>query len=628
MPEPLTLKDTFTEARLHGKRTVVAAAIVATMLLILVVRYVDLQWVEHEIYKTESDRNRIHVQPIAPKRGLIYDRNGVLLAENQPSYSLTLTKERIQDLDATLSVLQQLLGIEQQIIDKFHSRMRAHLPFEPVPLKFKLSEKEIATIAVNRYRLPGVEVEAQLVRHYPQDDLFAHAIGYVGRINELEQEQLDRVNYSGTHHIGKNGLEKYYESMLHGQVGYQYVETNARGKVLRVLERIDPEPGRDITLYLDSDVQRVAFEALGNNRGAVVAIDPSSGGVIAIVSTPSYDPNPFVTGISTKEYAVLRDSEDLPLFNRSLQGQYPPGSTVKPIIGLAGLHYGVVDTSFTVADPGWFQLPNDDRLYRDWKKWGHAPRVSMRQAIVESCDTYFYNLAYKLGIDRIHEFAYQFGLGRLTEVDQTSERAGLLPSRQWKRDNKRLPWFPGETLSAGIGQGYMLTTPLQLAVATATLATRGIRRNPRLMQPVQGVSVGVQNFEPVQLQNEDYWDFIYQAMEDVVHGTKGTASRISKGLEYRIAGKTGTAQVIGIKQNEKYRAEEVAERNRDHALFIAFAPVEAPRIAVAVIVENGEHGSTTAAPIARKVMDAYLLPKQQLEPPGKKLKRGEEFAIR
>jgi penicillin-binding protein 2 len=618
MPEPLTLKDTFTETRMFGKRTVTVACIIVVMVVILLWRYFVLQIVEHEVYQTQSDRNRVHIQSVPPKRGLIYDRNGVLLAGNRPSYSLTLIKERISDVDTTLALLQGLLHIEQERIDKFRTRLASQLPFEPVPLKFKLTEEEIAIIAVNRYRLPGVEVKAQLVRDYPRGELFAHALGYVGRISEHELGQIDRRNYSGTYHIGKGGLEKYYEDVLHGSVGYEYVETDVRGKVLRVLERIDPTPGQNLTLYLDSEVQRVAHEALAGERGAVVAIDPTTGGVITIVSTPSYDPNLFVTGISTRDYSALRDSQDLPLFNRSLQGQYPPGSTLKPIFGLAGLHYGVVNAYSAVRDPGWYKLENDDRLYRDWKEWGHGKTVAFKQAIAESCDVYFYDLAFKLGIDRIHDFSAQFGLGRVTGVDQTSERAGLLPSSEWKKTAKRQPWFPGETLSAGIGQGYMLTTPLQLAVATATVASRGIRRNPRLAQPAEGHVASLQAFEPVQLNNPGHWGTVIEAMEEVVHGQKGTAKGIAVGMPYRMAGKTGTAQVIGIKQDEKYKSEEIAKRLRDHALFVGFAPLEAPTIAVAVIVENGEHGSTSAAPIARKVIDAYLYPGQQHQMTGPK----------
>jgi penicillin-binding protein 2 len=417
---------------------------------------------------------------------------------------------------------------------------------------------------------------------------------------------IDRVNYSGTYQIGKIGIEKFYEDILHGKVGSQNVETNARGRVLRVLERTDPEPGSDITLHLDAHLQQVAHDALGDNRGAVVAIDPNNGGVLAMVSTPSFGANLFVTGISSKNYNGLRDSLDLPLFNRALQGQYPPGSTIKPIYGLAGLHYKVVTPDDAVRDPGWYRLANDERFYRDWKKGGHAPWVALEQAIIESCDVYYYDLAFKLGIDRISEFAKPFGLGEKTGVDNTNERSGLLPSREWKRKMKRQPWFPGETLSVGIGQGYMLTTPLQLAAATATLASKGRRFEPRFLKQVGDIPAGVSERPSIEVLDE-YWDIIRMAMKKVVHSSRGTARKIGRKAKYKMAGKTGTAQVIGIAQGEEYDAEQIAKRKQDHALFIGFAPFDDPRIAVAVIVENGGSGSSAAAPIARKVFDAYLL---------------------
>lgn len=608
MPSFNALKDSYTEKRIFGFRVMVAALLVIALLSLLVWRYFSLQILQHQIYATASDRNRIQLQPIPPKRGLIYDRNGVLLAENIPSYSLTLIKERVENFDETLALLQTLIPIDEEDVGKFKKRLQRRRPYEPIPLRFQLTEQEIAVISVNRYRLPGVEVSAQLVRHYPMGDLFSHAIGYVGRINEKEQFDIDPVNYAGTDEIGKLGIEKYYESQLHGQVGYQNVETNARGQVLRVLERTDPVPGQDLTLNLDAYLQQVGYAALAGERGAVVAIDPHSGGILALVSAPGFDTNLFVTGISSRDYAALRDSKDLPLFNRALQGQYPPGSTVKPIFGLAGLHYGVITPQHRVYDPGWYQLPNDERFYRDWKKGGHATWVDLEMSIVESCDTYFYDLAYKLGIDRIHEFTEPFGLGSATGIDSTNERSGLLPSRQWKRQMKRLPWFPGETLNVGIGQGYMLATPLQLAVATGVLASHGERYVPRLLMKM-GDQAPVTEPLPALEVAPEYWQTIEHAMRNVVHGQKGTASRINRGAQYKMAGKTGTAQVIGIAQGEEYDAELIARHNRDHALFIGYAPLEDPQIAVAVIVENGGHGSSAAAPIARKMFDAYLLPR-------------------
>ena len=600
----LALKDSYYESRIYSSRLVVALLIVLTLSVILIFRYSSLQITQHEIYSTQSDKNRMQLQSLPPKRGLIYDSRGELLAENQPSYTLSLVRERVSDLEQTLKLLSSLVAIQPADIDSYEKRLSRRRPYQPVPLRFKLNEQEIATLAVNRYRLPGVEVEAQLVRFYPQGELFSHTVGYVGRINDVEQFEIDPVNYSGTHHIGKVGIEKYYEDSLHGKVGYQNVETNAMSRVLRVLERSDPLPGANLTLYLDSEVQRVAYQALGDKRGSVVAIDTNSGGVIAMVSTPGFDSNLFVNGISVADYSRLRDSADLPLFNRSVQGQYPPGSTIKQIWALAGLHYGVIDPAWTVADPGWYQLPNDERFYRDWKKEGHGDRVGLGTSIEQSCDIYYYELAYKLGIDRLHEFAGPFGFGTLTGIDMTSERSGLMPSREWKQRNYRMPWFPGETVSVGIGQGYMLTTPLQLALATAMIANRGVRPTPRIVKLINGNPLVKPPEQTIDV-DDAYWQLIHDGMAAVVHGARGTGTRINRGLTYRMAGKTGTAQVTGVKQGEEYDAETVALRNRDHGLFVAFAPLENPQIAVAVIVENGEHGSWVA-PIARKVIDAYL----------------------
>ena len=612
MADQITLKDPYAEKRLFMHRVLTAVGIIALLVFLLLARYFSLQITQHEVYRTQSERNRVQLQPIAPKRGLIYDRNGVLLAENIPTYSLTIVSERVGDLDHTIELLGQLVSLDQESIEKFRQRLKRRRPFEAVPIRFRLSEDEIATIAVNRHRLPGVDVDAELSRYYPHGELFAHVLGYVGRISEEEQFQIDPVNYSGTHSIGKIGLEKFYEDMLHGEVGYQNVETNARGRVLRVLERTDPRPGQDLFLHLDVNLQRAAHDALAGERGAVVAIDPASGGVLAMVSTPGYDPNLFVNGISASDFNALRESIDLPLFDRTLQGQYPPGSTVKPIYGLAGLEYGVVTVDTAVRDPGWYQLPNDERFYRDWKREGHGAWVNLEQAIVESCDVYYYDLAFRLGIDRIHEFTTRFGLGRTTGIDNTNERSGLLPSREWKRQIKRLPWFPGETLNVGIGQGYMLTTPLQLAVSTAFIASRGQRFEPRLLRQVGTELVVAPVLPALDDVSAEHWRVIISAMENVVHGSRGTARRIGLDSPYRIAGKTGTAQVIGIPQGEEYDAEQIAKRKRDHALFVGFAPADNPRIAVAVIVENGESGSGTAAPVARKVFDQYLLGQAQL----------------
>lgn len=602
------IKDHFSEARIFTRRLIVVVIAIVCLLGVLLARFYNLQVVNYRDYVTRSDSNRVQVQPIPPTRGLIYDRNGILLADNRPSYTLTIIKERVKDLEQTLAILDGLIEFKDEELEKFHKQLKQRRrPFEAVPLRYRLSEPEIARLAVNEYRLSGVEVKAELVRHYPLGELTAHSVGYVGRINDRELGGFDEEQYrrySGTHTIGKIGLEKYYEDLLLGDVGYQNVETNARGRVLRVLERTDPVPGANLVLHFDSLLQQVAFEALGERRGSVVALDVNTGGVLAMVSTPSYNPNLFVTGISFKDYRVLNQSLDLPLFNRSIQGQYPPGSTIKPMLGLAGLHYNYIDANYSVRDPGYYQLEGEERLYRDWKRKGHGSRIRLKQAVVESCDTYYYDLAFRMGIDNIHNFGSHFGLGEKTGVDVPSERGGIWPSRDWKRRARGLPWFPGDSLNVGIGQGDVLTTPMQLAVMTATLASQGKQMQPQLVARVDDEAVAPAMVDGVDV-GEGHWQQIFDAMEAVVHSQRGTAQSIRYGIDYKIAGKTGTAQVVGIAQGEEYDSEALAERQRDHALFVAFAPVDNPKIAVAVIVENGEK-SSSAAKIARKVFDAYL----------------------
>lgn len=608
MAQSMTLKDTAREVRIYVARTSVAVLVTGLALLLVLARYFSLQVTDFEVYRTQSERNRVQLQALPPKRGLIFDRNGVLLADNRPSHTLSLIPERVGDMDATLGRLGDLVALSEDDVEEFRRKLDRRRPYDPIPLRFQLSEEEQARVAVNRHGLPGVVVEAQLLRHYPHGDLFAHVLGYVGRINESELEVLDSSDYRGTFHVGKVGVEKYYEDQLHGEVGYQNVETNAHGRVLRVLDRFAPVPGRDLRLHLDIDLQRTAMRALGEQRGALVAIDPDSGGVLAMASTPSYDGNLFVNGISSRAYAALRDSPDVPLFNRAVQGQYPPGSTVKPLMALAGLQAGLITPETTVPDPGWYRLPGSTRRYRDWtlsiRGTGHAAQVDLNMAIAESCDVYFYDLARRLGIDPMHDYLAPFGLGSRTGVDTTGERAGVLPSSSWKREALNQVWYPGETLSVGIGQGYMLSTPLQLAVATATVANRGQYRVPRLVEQVGDEAPDTPAPRYIDAAPE-HWDAIHRGMRDVVHGPRGTARSIGRGMTYDMAGKTGTAQVIGIAQDAVYDEAAVAERHRHHGLFIAFAPLDAPRIAVAVIVENGG-GSSAAYPLARTVIDAWL----------------------
>ena len=605
----LHFKDHHNEARLFARRVVASSVIVGALLCLLIARFYSLQVIHHNDYVTQSDANRIHVQPVAPTRGLIYDRNGILLAENRPIFTLSLVRERVSDLPETLATLRELVDISDDEVADFHKALRQRRrPFEAVSLKYRLTDEEIARIAVNEYRLEGVEVGAQLVRHYPYGGLFAHVVGYTGRINENELRSFDAETYrrySGTHSIGKVGLEKFYEMTLLGEVGDEHIEANAHGRALRVLQQNAPRPGEDLHLYIDTHLQKVAYEALQGRRGSVVAIDVETGGVLAMASAPTYNPNLFVTGISFKDYRELRDSIDVPLFNRSIQGQYPPGSTVKPMVGLAGLASSTITPDTEVRDPGFYMLPGDDRRYREWKRGGHGRTVDLHQAIVESCDIYFYDLSHRMGIDALHDFGSQFGLGTQTDIDMPGERSGIWPSREWKQAERRLPWFPGDNLNTSIGQGFVLTTPLQLAVMTATIASRGRHIKPQLVARLGETVMEPELVDKVEIQPE-YWDHVIGAMKDVVHGARGTARVVSRRLGYTMAGKTGTAQVVGIAQGEEYDRDLVADRHLDHALFIAFAPVEDPRIAVAVIIENGEHGSSTAGPVARMVLDAYM----------------------
>ena len=615
MAKPIRIKDHLNEAGIVQRRIILATVVIVLLSGVLLARMFWLQVVQYEHHATLSENNRVHVQPIPPARGRIYDRNGVVLAENRPSFSLNITRERVPDLETTVALLQSLLELDDEDINQLHRRLgQRRRPFEAVPVMFNLTEDQIARIAVNQFRLPGIEVQASFVRHYPRAEHFAHAVGYVGRINEREMETIDRVAYAGTHYIGKTGVERFYEHLLHGKVGYEEVETNARGRVLRVLKRTEPESGRDLTLHLDSRLQAVAEEALGNRRGAVVAIEPKTGGVLAYVSQPSFNPNLLVTGISHADYGELRDSIDQPLFNRVVRGLYPPGSTIKQIVALAGLDYGVTTRTARVYDPGFYQLPNNSHKYRNWNRYGDG-WVDMELAMARSNDTYFYDLAHKLGIDRMHEFMTKFGLGTRVSLDIFEESAGLMPSREWKRASRRQPWYPGETLITGIGQGYMLSTPLQLAHSTALIANRGVWKRPRLLADADGQGPDESDTpENVVLRNPSDWDFIIRTMETVMHGERGTARSAAAGAPYRMAGKTGTAQVVAIAQGARYDSAALRERHRDHALFVGFAPVDDPQIAVAVMVENGESGGRVAAPVGRMLFDAWLLPEPEPEP--------------
>lgn len=616
------LKDYTRENITFTNRSILAFVIVVLMMLVLVWRIYYLQVIEHDRYAAISEENRVQLQPVAPRRGLIYDRNGALLADNRPHFSVTLLKEEVKDLDQTLARLGELIELTPRDIERFRKRLnQRRRPYETVPLRFRLTEEEIARVSLNYHRLPGVQVEADLIRYYPHGASLVHALGYVGRINERELGRVDEKNYAATHYIGKLGIEKFYEDILHGQVGFQKVETNARGRVLRVLERQDPVPGKDLQLSLDLRLQTFIETLLKGQRASVVALDPNSGEILALVSTPTYDPNMFVTGISSKNYNALRNSPDLPLFNRSLRGSYPPASTIKPVIALAALETNTFTAEDKVWDPGFYQINRNGRRYRDWKRWGHG-WVDLNDALAESCDVWFYEAGHQMGVDPMSEMLGKFGVGQDTSLDQPEALANFLPSKEWKQGSRSLPWYPGDSINLSIGQGFLVMTPLQMATATAVMANRGRWVQPRMLQGlIDQPGDDPQPYAPmlnrkekpanINLKNPDHWDQVIEGMVSVMHGPKGTARRSATGTPYTIAGKTGTAQVVGIAQDAEYDAEALAERHRDHALFVAFAPVENPKIALAVIVENGGErgggGSSTAAPVAREVLDAWLL---------------------
>ena len=611
MPEPIPLKDHETEKRLVNKRLIACALLVLTVSCTLIGRMYFLQVTEFDYNSTVSENNRVHVLPIPPERGFIYDRNGVLLADNQPSFNMTITRERAGDTAKVLDSVMSILHLPEEDRAVFAKSMKqARHPFDPSTLLYELSEEQIALLAVNQFRLPGIDVEAQFVRHYPQGDHFAHSVGYVGRINEKEAKQLDPTQYRGTQSIGKTGIERFYEPELHGKVGFEEVETNAQGRVMRVLRHTDAVAGKNIVLSLDIKLQEAAEEALGDRRGSIIALDPKTGEVLAMVSRPSFDPNLFVTGISSKDYSGLRDSVDKPLFNRALRGLYAPGSTIKPEVAIAGLDSGVISASTRIFDPGYFQLPNVDHKYRNWNHSGDG-WVDLNAAIMRSNDTYFYDLASKLGIDRMHDYMAMFGLGQKVSLDMFEESSGLMPSREWKRSTRRQAWFPGETVILGIGQGYMQVTPLQLAQATALIANKGVWNRPHLAKTIDGTPpVDEHPIANIVLHDPRGWDQVNHAMQLVMHDPRGIARAAAQGAQYRIAGKSGTAQVVAIKQGERYNRLKTAERNRDNALFVGFAPAEDPQIVISVMIENGEAGGRVAGPVVRKVMDAWLLDNQ------------------
>jgi len=605
------IKDLYMEVRMFNVRAIVAALVSVVLICMLLLRLFQLQIIEHAHFDTLSDNNRVRLMSSAPNRGLIYDRNGMVIAENRPTFSLDITPEEVKDIDVTLEQLAEIITIPERDIKQFKKALKRHKPFQGITLRSNLTESEVAILAVNRHRFPGVDFKTKLTRFYPMGSSAVHVLGYVGRIDEKELQRVDSSQYTGSSPIGKVGIERYYEKDLHGKVGYRKVEVNVQGRVLRVLEETPPEPGKDLIVSIDARLQKVAEKAMGDNSGALVAIEPDTGEILAMVSMPLYDPNLFVHGISRKAYRALQQSGERPQFNRALSGQYPPGSIMKPFIGLGGLDSGHVGVREDIFCEGYYLLPNEERKYRDWKKTGHLD-TTMKKALAESCDVYFYQLAYRMGIDRIFSFLDLFGFGKKTAVDSTGERSGLLPSREWKKKTKKTIWYPGETLITGIGQGYMLATPLQMASATATLAKHGLRKQPHLLRAMRDkltaetVKIPVPEHKPIVIKSKRQWNQIISGMKEVVHGQGGTARSIGYDLTYKMAGKTGTAQVFGIAQDAEYDEENLAKKLRDHALFTAFAPIKKPKIALTVIVENGGSGGKVAAPIAKQVIDSYL----------------------
>ena len=609
-----TIRDHSAEANLFARRATVAFFIVVCMLGIVLNNLYSLQVEQYDDYQTRSNGNRIKVLPVAPNRGLIFDRNGVLLAENRPVFSLEITPEETNDLDDTLSRLSTLMAITDDERENFESKLKGQRRFKPIAIRTKLSEEDVALFSASKHLFPGVQIEARLARYYPYKETLTHLLGYVARINKKDLQKLveagQEANYAATHDMGKLGIEKYHEELLHGSVGYQQVEVNNQGRIIRVLNVDPPVHGKDIVLNIDIELQLAAQQALADQRGAVVVTDIKTGGVLALYSNPSYDPNLFVHGISRKNYAALLNSPDRPLINRATQGQYPPASTVKPHLALVGLEEGIITEDYTIMDGGRYQLPNVSHVWRDWKKWGHG-KVNVSKAIEVSCDTYYYDLAYKLGIDKISEAMYEFGFGDFTGIDLYEESDANMPSRGWKRARFNQPWYIGDTIPVGIGQSFWTTTPIQLAHSLNTLVNRGERYIPQIIRGFKKADNSVdvlplKTLRPLQFKQQENIDIVLNAMHDVVHGSEGTARSVFKDAPYQSAGKTGTAQLFSVGQDEKYDADKVDERLRDNAMYVGYAPFEAPEISVTVVLENAGGGSSNAAPVAREIMDFYF----------------------
>ncbi len=569
-------------------------------------RLVWLQLIETERFQTASEANRLQTLPVSPSRGLIIDRNGLVLAENRPNLQLLVVPEEIDNIDRIITEVKKRIEFTDNDVERFSKNLKSRRrPHDPVVAKDDLSDVESASIAVDLFKFPGLRIEARPTRFYPYGGLTAHSLGYVGRLSPNELKQIDDSRYAGTEIIGKSGVEKAYENKLLGKVGVERVETSARGQIMRSVDRNDPKPGDEVLLHLDIGLTAKLYEVLGDRKGAIVAMDPETGGILGLASTPTFDANSFIGGISKTEYLALENNPETPLFNRALRGQYPPGSTIKPMLGLVALHYGALSWKTEIFDRGYYQLFSNDHKYRDWKRWGHG-RVDMEKAIIESCDTFFYEMAVRLGIDQMSEGMASFGFGKRQGTDIYGDSPGILPSRDWKKLARNESWYLGETVISGIGQGFWVTTPIQLAAATTAIARRGNFIAPHYSKN-EDFNVG----EPIPLGESMDWERMINAMEDVLHGKRGTARGAAKGLNYRIAGKTGTVQLIGIGQEEEYDETEIEERFKDHALFVGFAPADAPSIVIALIIENGGSGGSTGAPAAREIFDYWVLDRDE-----------------
>ncbi|USD55512.1 penicillin-binding protein 2 [Vibrio sp. SCSIO 43155] len=619
------IRDYQAEARLFSSRAIVAFIGIVILMGLLVANMYNIQVNQFQDYKTRSNDNRIKVVPIAPNRGLIYDRNGVLLAENRPVFNLELTPEKIKDIDGTIKELQTILEITPEQIERFQRERKRTRRFKSVPLLTQLDENQVAVFSVNQYRFPGVEISATLKRYYPFSEVLTHVIGYVSRINDRDMQRLVReekdANYQATRDIGKLGIEKYYEDLLHGTAGYQEVEVNSRGRVIRTLKYVPPVPGKDIVLNLDINLQLYVHQLLDGRRGSAVVLDPRDNGVLTMVSSPSYDPNAFVHGISGKAYRALLNDKNRPLVNRTTLGIYPPASTIKPFIAVAALEEGVVTPKTTRNDPGYWRIPNSDtRPFRDWLRWGHG-RVDIIKSIEESVDTFFYQIAYDMGIDRLSNWMMMFGFGDYTGIDIYEESKANMPTREWKMARHKTPWYKGDTIPVGIGQGYWTATPMQIAKATSVLVNEGAVTAPHLLKATidnggdfeEQESSEYETYPPIQNVPDKYWNMAKEGMRLVNHGPKGTARRSFYNMDYQTGGKSGTAQVFGLAEDEEYNADEVAEHLRDHALFTGFAPFDDPKVVVSVVLENAGGGSSNGAPVVRKIFDRVILGPEKIE---------------